>query len=62
MDGAELYGKVLRVNIAKPMTKIQPGKALWSADDWIQNNLAEEQKKQMEEDRAAEATEGFSTI
>ena len=32
-------GKVLRCNIAKPMTKLQPGKAVWSAEEWLQNTL-----------------------
>ena len=39
MEGAELFGKVLHCNIAKPMTKLQHGKAVWSAEDWIQNSL-----------------------
>jgi peptidyl-prolyl isomerase E (cyclophilin E) len=39
MEGAELFGRVLRCNIAKPMTKAPSGKAVWSADDWIQNSL-----------------------
>jgi len=42
MEGAELYGKVLRCNIAKPITKLQPGKAVWSAEEWIQNSLKDE--------------------
>eukprot|EP01041_Mallomonas_annulata_P002451 gene2451-4759_t len=42
MDGAELFGKVLRCNIAKPMTKLQAGKAVWSAEEWIQNSLKED--------------------
>ena len=39
MEGAELFGKVLRCNIAKPMSKAPSGKAVWSADEWIQNSL-----------------------
>mmetsp|Transcript_8571 Transcript_8571/g.8697 ORF Transcript_8571/g.8697 Transcript_8571/m.8697 type:complete len:129 (-) Transcript_8571:193-579(-) len=42
MDGAELLGKVIRCNIAKPMTKLQPGKAVWSAEEWIQNSLKDD--------------------
>ena len=38
MDGSELFGKVLRVNFAKPMSKLT-GKAVWSAEEWIQNSL-----------------------
>jgi peptidyl-prolyl isomerase E (cyclophilin E) len=42
MDGAEVYGKVLKVNIAKPGNKNIPhGKSLWSAEEWIESNLAE---------------------
>ena len=39
MEGSELFGKVLRCNIAKPMSKAPTGKAVWSADEWIQNSL-----------------------
>jgi hypothetical protein len=41
MDGAELYGKVIRCNIARTMPKLAPGKAIWSAEDWIHNQLGE---------------------
>jgi hypothetical protein len=41
MDGAELFGKVIRCNIAKPMTKIQAGKAVWSAEEWYKTSLPE---------------------
>lgn len=41
MDGAELFGKVLKCNIAKPMAKGPSGKAVWSAEEWIQNALNE---------------------
>ncbi|CAM9118537.1 unnamed protein product [Chrysoparadoxa australica] len=38
MDGAELYGRVLRVNLARPMKhKLGNVKAIWNADDWFQN-------------------------
>ena len=39
MDGAELFGRVLRCNLAKPLTKAPSGKAVWSADECIQNAL-----------------------
>lgn len=39
MDGAELFGKVLRCSVAKPMPKVAAGKALWSAEEWIRNSL-----------------------
>jgi RNA recognition motif-containing protein len=40
MEGAELFGRVLRVNIsnAKP-SGAGAHKAVWSADEWIQNSL-----------------------
>jgi peptidyl-prolyl isomerase E (cyclophilin E) len=41
MDGAEILGKVLKCNYAKPETKLQPGKAIWSAEEWIQKSLKE---------------------
>jgi RNA recognition motif-containing protein len=36
MDGCEIYGKVLRCNVAKALPKIEKGKAVWSAEEWIQ--------------------------
>ena len=39
MDGAEILGKVLKCKFAKSETKIQHGKAVWSSEEWIQNNL-----------------------
>ena len=41
MEGAELFGKVLRCNIAKAMGKGPAGKAIWSADEWIKNHINE---------------------
>ena len=42
MNAAELNGKVLKVNIAKPSSKNIPhGKSLWSAEEWIQSNIAD---------------------
>lgn len=39
MDGAEVYGKVLRCNIAKQLPKVDRGKAVWSAEEWIEGSL-----------------------
>lgn len=39
MDGSELYGKVLRCNIARTLPKLAHGKAIWSAEEWMQNSL-----------------------
>ena len=45
MDGAELEGRVLRVNIAKPLRhKLGSAKAVWSHDEWFKNNLTEDQE------------------
>lgn len=50
MDGAELFGKVLRCNVAKAMPKLPPGKAVWSAEEWIQNSLKDEENIGAEDD------------
>ncbi len=42
MEGAELYGKVLRCNIAKPVAERAAGKAVWSAEEWIKNQMNED--------------------
>jgi hypothetical protein len=42
MDGAELFGKTLRCNIARPTGNRAPGKAVWSAEEWIQKQLIED--------------------
>ena len=43
MDGSELFGRVLRVNVARAMShKLGSSKAVWSADSWFQESLAEE--------------------
>jgi hypothetical protein len=39
MDGAELFGKTLTCTIAKTTSKTPHGKAVWSADEWIKDNL-----------------------
>ena len=39
MHGAELLGKVLRCNIAKPVVNTSRGAAVWNAENWIHNQL-----------------------
>lgn len=39
MDGAEILGRVLKCNFARAETKIEHGKAVWSAEEWIQSSL-----------------------
>ncbi len=39
MHGSELFGKVLRCSIAKPVVNNTHGAAIWTSEDWIHNNL-----------------------
>jgi peptidyl-prolyl isomerase E (cyclophilin E) len=39
MNGAEILGRTLKCNLAKPDTKLTHGKAVWSAEEWIQKSL-----------------------
>jgi len=36
MNGAELFGRFLRVSVAKPESQ-DSAKPVWSADSWFQN-------------------------
>lgn len=54
MDGSELFGRVLRCNKAKAMSKLAPGKALWNSEEWIQSTLNVEEGE--EDDKAADLT------
>ena len=36
-----MYGKVLRCNVAKQLPKVEHGKAVWNAEEWISNSLKE---------------------
>jgi peptidyl-prolyl isomerase E (cyclophilin E) len=51
MDGAELFGRTLRVTLAKPQQGAGggAGKAVWAAGDWFANLAAQE----LEEEGAA---------
>uniref|UniRef100_A0A7S3DE86 RRM domain-containing protein n=1 Tax=Palpitomonas bilix TaxID=652834 RepID=A0A7S3DE86_9EUKA len=43
MNGAELYGKVLRVNRSKAISREQKGKAVWAdADEYFKDKLKEQ--------------------
>ena len=56
MDGAEIYGKVIRCTLAKPNTiKAEPGKAIWSSEDWIKNSLGEGLETQNNDETSVEA-------
>lgn len=50
MDGAELFSRVIRCNVAKSTNKVNAGKAVWSAEEWIQNSLNETQTDNIEEE------------
>ena len=39
MHGSELLGKVLKVNLARATVKLQPGKAVWSSEEWLNDSL-----------------------
>lgn len=54
MDGSELFGKVLRCNVAKAVSKLAPGKAVWSSEEWIQNSLND--LDVVDDDKVAELT------
>mmetsp|Transcript_793 Transcript_793/g.1244 ORF Transcript_793/g.1244 Transcript_793/m.1244 type:complete len:140 (+) Transcript_793:57-476(+) len=41
MDGAELYGRTLHVNLAQPnQIKLGSNMAVWSTDEWFQKQAA----------------------
>ena len=45
MDSAELEGRVLRVNIAKPIRhKLGASKPVWSTDEWFKTSLKQDQE------------------
>lgn len=37
-----MYGKVLRCNLAKQITKVANGKAIWSEEEYLQKSLQED--------------------
>lgn len=39
MHGSELQGKVLKVNMARATVKLQPGKAVWSSEEWLNKSI-----------------------
>lgn len=42
MNESELYGKTIRVNIAKPQKSQNSSRALWNADEWLLENTGPE--------------------
>ena len=55
MHGSELFGKVLRCAIPKPMMNRTVGTAVWTSEDWIQNNLANSRDDEFGGEDAVEA-------
>ncbi len=43
MDGSELFGKMIRCNVAKAMPKLTAGQAVWKSEEWNQTSLNQEQ-------------------
>ena len=49
MNESELYGRTIRVNLAKPMKNPESGsRGIWSTDEWLTENIGSEDKKQGE--------------
>ena len=48
MNGSELQGKVLKVNLARATVKLQPGKAVWSSEEWLQKSLKQGEGDEVE--------------
>lgn len=59
MDGAELFGKTLKVSLAQPNQQLSLGsnKAVWSTDEWFQQQAGLENKADTEKQQATEIDE-----
>lgn len=55
MDGSELNGHTLKCNIAKGTTQVENGKAIWTAEEWIKNNLNDIEKYEGQNDNSIES-------
>ncbi|KUJ18262.1 RNA-binding domain-containing protein [Mollisia scopiformis] len=73
MDGSELFGKVLKVNAAKPPKNVNEGlgskTALWEQEGWLAENavseedrLAAERAKSGPEDRPDDPMQGLEGL
>ena len=56
MDGSELMGRTLTVNLANPASQMKLGgsKAVWSQDEWFQAQAGEDGKAEKEEKERAD--------
>ena len=57
MDGAELLGRTLTVNLAQSADKVKLGstKAAWSQDEWFQQAQGDGETKERQEKERTEA-------
>lgn len=63
MEGAELFGQTLHCSIAKPMKGAgEKGKAVWSAESWIAQNLVDGKAPDDDDDDEAEAGGGVQAL
>ncbi|XP_033097971.1 peptidyl-prolyl cis-trans isomerase E-like isoform X1 [Anneissia japonica] len=62
MNESELFGRTVRVNLAKPM-KIKEGSSrpVWSDDNWLKKHAGETLKKQEETDETGDESTGGGT-
>ena len=45
MNESELYGRTIRVNLARPMkNKESASRAVWNSDEWLQDNIGSKEK------------------
>jgi peptidyl-prolyl isomerase E (cyclophilin E) len=57
MDGAELMGKTLNVSLAKPHQMVDTSKAVWSTDEWFQQQAGFETAQQAQQREAQQLQE-----
>ena len=54
MNESELYGRTIRVNLAKPMKNKEGGsKAIWNTDEYLQEHASGENKENADDDQQA---------
>ena len=56
LDGSELMGRTLTVNLARAAGQVKLGskQAVWSQDEWFQNQTGEKEQAEMEEKQKRE--------
>ena len=54
MNESELYGRTIRVNLAKPMKNKEGGsKAIWNTDEYLQEHVSAENKENADDEQQA---------